>query len=146
MLDFAQSTTFDRCKGTLGNAQWGDTLMTLLKWSEGPRQLGCAYHKRSVHRLASEDIVIDVFVMPAIREQRPVALTVGVYQNYKPVRPKQKAGFADPGPQPGRLEDVSGMLDRLGVDPQLSAYLADEIDQFLVSHAAPIRAAMKTDT
>jgi hypothetical protein len=116
--------------------------MALLKWSEGPKEYGCVYHKRAVHRFADEDIVVDIFVMPAIREQRQIALTVGRYRNYQPVRPKQKAGFEDPGQQPGRLEDVSTMFDRIGVHPELSAYLADEVDQFLVAQTVPIRTAM----
>lgn len=116
--------------------------MTFLRWYEGKKQYGCVYHKQAVHKLADEDIVVDVFVMPALREQRPIAVTIGRYRNYEPVLPKQKAGFDDPGAEPGRLEDVSEMFDRIAVDAEMSAYLADEVDQFLVREATQIRAAI----
>jgi hypothetical protein len=120
--------------------------MKFLRWSDGPKQYGCVYHKRAVHKLADEDVVVDVFVMPSVRDQRPVALTIGRYRNYEPVRLKQKAGFNDPGVSPGRLEDVSSMFDRIGVDAELSAYLADEVDQFLIQEAASIRTAIEASS
>lgn len=116
--------------------------MTILRFSEGPKEFGCAYHQRAVHKLPTEDVVVDVFVMPAVQEQRPIALTIGRYRNYKPIVGKQQAALDDPGQAPGRLEAISGLLERLGIDAELSAYMADDVDQFLIREAPAIRAAM----
>ena len=112
-----------------------------LRWSDGPKELGCVYHKRAVHKHERDDIVVDIFVMPKI--ERPIALTIGRYNNYKPVMPKQKRGLDDPTQSLGRLEDVSSMFDQLGIGAELSAYLADEVDQFLVRETNALREAMR---
>jgi hypothetical protein len=114
----------------------------LLHWFDGPKEYGCVYHKRAVHKLEHDDVVVDLFVMPEI--ERPIALTIGRYNNYQPVRPKQRRGFDDPAESPGRLEDVSSMFDQIGIDGQLSAYLGDEVDQFLIRETTTLREAIKS--
>ncbi len=116
--------------------------MQFLRWSDGPKQFGCVYHKRAIHRLAGEDVVVDIFVMPAIKDDRPIAMTIGRYRNYKPVVPKQKLGIDDPTARAGRIEEVSSLFERVGLDAELSAYLGDEVDQFLAVEAATLSAAV----
>ena len=48
----------------------------MLTWVEGPRDRGCAYHKKTTFRLASVSGQIDVFVMPRIAESRPIPITL----------------------------------------------------------------------
>jgi hypothetical protein len=80
--------------------------------------------------------------MPAIKDQRPIAVTIGRYRNFQPVLPKQKLGIDDPERRAGRLESVSYMFESLGVDTAMSAYLADEVDQYIADHALILRNAM----
>ena len=50
-----------------------------LYWSEGKKEYGCTYHKTSRFKDEHGNVQIDVFVMPKIVSNRPIAITVGRY-------------------------------------------------------------------
>jgi hypothetical protein len=50
----------------------------MLTWLDGPRRLGCAYHKKAGIRLGAVTGQVDVFVMPKIARVRPIAVTLNV--------------------------------------------------------------------
>lgn len=116
--------------------------MPALRFSEGPKRFGCVYHRRAVHVFSGDDLVVDVFVMPAIQDDRPIALTIGRYRDGEAIMPKEKTGFEDAseagGSARGNLLDVRPSW----VDAALGAYMADDVDQFLVREAEAIRMAM----
>jgi hypothetical protein len=116
--------------------------MALIRWNEGPRDFGCAYHKRGVCRFERDDIVVDLFVMPSIQGARPIALTIGRYHDYKPTMEKQKWHFVDPDERAGRIEDVSVLFDRLQLPADIAADLADEVDQYVFQESASLKVAM----
>lgn len=92
------------------------------------------------YEFAGDNIVVDLFVMPAIQHQRPIALTIGRYHDYKPAMPKCKLDFTDPRNAAGRLEDISAQFDQLGVPADVAAYLADEVEEFIVAQSDALTA------
>jgi len=113
----------------------------MLRWRPGPKRKGCVYHQQGIDRLRDDDLVVDIFVMPSIVKRRPVAITVGVYRDYKPVKKLQwhVRRPSDIGSARGAL---AGLFEQLGVPSASASAHAQAIQRFVERAAASIEAAL----
>jgi len=113
--------------------------MAILRWSEGPKERGCVYHKRGTCRSGYDSIVVDVFVMPRIRKARAIAITIGRYQNYKPAQPTEQWQLESPDRIRGCNVGASARLLRVGVPKILAGSLGRQVEDLLLREAEVIR-------
>ena len=113
----------------------------MLRWREGPRERGCVYHKQATAPLGRDSLVIDVFVMPDIVKIRPIAVTLGRYQNYKAIK-KGKWQLQNPNDLSHVAEEVAILLVNLGIPDVRASSLADEVESFLRREASNLREAL----
>ena len=97
-------------------------------WKPGPKTLGCVYHMRGIHPSAGDSLVVDVFIMPRLAGRRPVAVTIGRYRNYKPVK-KCEWQVRDPTKSAGSAVDIAGFLESIGASPDLAKDLEGHVLQ-----------------
>ena len=113
----------------------------MLKWTEGPRTRGCAYHQKAKYQSPFLMLQVDVFVMPRIARSRPIAITLHVTTRkagYKRMRgsitkPREAASLA------GRLVPK---LVALSVGDERSAAIAADIAKLIERDADQIRQAL----
>lgn len=116
--------------------------MTTLRWSDGPKQRGCVYHKRGTCRFLDDSIVVDVFVMPRIVKARPIAITIGRYRDCKPVAPKEQRQLRSLDRIAGANVEVSSALQRLGVPLDMAISLGCEVEGLLSRETEGLRGVL----
>ncbi len=116
--------------------------MAILRWSEGPKNSGCVYHKRGACRFGGDSIVVDVFVMPRISKARPIAITIGRYRNYKPAQAKEQWQIASPDGIVGCHEEVATRLIRVGLPQALAGPLATQVEDLLARESEILRGVL----
>jgi hypothetical protein len=117
----------------------------MLRWRQGPQRKGCVYHQQGIDRHRDDDLVIDIFVMPSIVKRRPVAITIGLYRNFKPVKKIQwqVRRPSEIGPAHGVLV---GLLEQLGLPSPTATAHASSVERFVEGAAASIEAALADAT
>ena len=113
-----------------------------LAWTEGPRRKGCTYHKCARFGLDEDTIQIDVFVMPSIAEARPIAITVGRYQEYQPVR-KVKKAIRSTYEWIEVLPKVTQALVTVGCSEDIASERASDVGILIQREVVAINAALR---
>ena len=113
--------------------------MAILRWSEGPKERRCVYHKRGTCRFGDDSVVVDVFVMPRIIKARPIAITIGRYRNYKPAQPTEQWQLKSPDRIVGCHVEASARLLRVGLPQVLAGSLGRQVEALLSREADNIR-------
>jgi hypothetical protein len=98
---------------------------------------------RGIHPLAGDSLVVDVFVMPRLARRRPVAVTVGRYRNYRPVK-KHEWELSDPTKNAGSGTEVGRLLKSVGASSDLARQLGADAERFLASKSAALKRVLES--
>lgn len=77
--------------------------------------------------------------MPRIIKMRPIAITIGRYQNYKPAQPKEQWHLQSPDHVVGCNTEASARLVRVGVPQGLAGPLGHQIEDLLSRETEQLR-------
>lgn len=115
--------------------------MALLHWHAGPRNRGCAYHKRAVMEDLDRNLVVDVFVMPDIAGDRPIAITLGWYRDGVALK-KAKGSLQAVSAIAGSSTRIAKGFAALGIDEPRASALGLEVEQMMSSDREEIAKAL----
>ena len=114
-----------------------------LVWHQGKDDWGCLYHVYAQFSLETDIIRIDLFVMPSIVHARPIAATVNRYRSGQKVGVEEKTALHDPLSEANNIPIIASALEAKGLDAELSAYVAGDVQTKLNAGAADIAAALR---
>jgi predicted aminopeptidase len=112
-------------------------------WKSGPKTLGCAWHMRGIYSSSGDSLVVDVFIMRRLARRRPVAVTIGRYRNYKPIK-KQEWQLTDPTNNAGTASEVARYLESVGASKDLAQQLGGDVEQFLASKSETLQRVLES--
>jgi hypothetical protein len=117
----------------------------MLTWKEGPRELGCEFHKVGQFEGPEARVHVDVFVLPKLAPGRPIAVTLrgGLPRRARSV---QQTELRDPEDTQHLHVTLVPALERAGVSTGLAHTFVDDIVRLVMDEADAIRAAMATKT
>lgn len=118
-------------------------MAAMFTWKPGPKTLGCVYHMRGVYPLAGDSLIGDVFIMPRLAQRRPVAVTIGRYRNYKPVK-KCEWHLKDPTKSDGSASDITRLLESVGAPPDLAKQLGADVERFLAAKSVTLKKVLES--
>ncbi len=118
--------------------------MNLLRWYEGPKKMGCVYHKRGVCRLGNGRLVVDVFVMPSIVKRRPIAITIGLYAEGGRATLKRQCRLKGTDQINGSSLALADEFLLLGISDDRQVYLAEEVENFLARENVTLKRVLKS--
>ena len=113
----------------------------MLRWGDGPKKLGCVYHKRGIRAMKGEHLVVDVFIMPRLLRKRPIAITVGRYRDYKSIA-KKDWQMRTPIEAVGSSDGLSRLFEGIGVPKVTALALAAEVGEFLTLESEALRSVL----
>jgi hypothetical protein len=115
----------------------------MLRWAEGPRKLGCVYHKRGICALDQDSLVVDIFIMPSLVRRRPIAITLGRYRNYRAIERVQWA-LQSPDDLSPVSRNVPAILANMGVRAEEITMLTHDIEQLLLQEQGTLRDVLES--
>ena len=112
-----------------------------LRWSDGKRDFGCLFHQFARVGDLIGKTQVDVFVMPAISDERPLAVTINRYVGGTPVN-KKKLGFADVDAALQGHAEIQDAFVAIGCSAESATTWAADVCGFFRSEENRLRTAL----